>query len=228
MIKTTINDKWQITLPKHRAERPEYHTPPYWEHNRLLKLESVIDKTSVVYYVGSEEAEMPALCQMWGARVALFEPNERVAGNAKAIWQANKLSEPLAYFPAFAGFNNTHQPQDVDIDINNLGDELISDHGFKELHEAGDTPIITIDEVSKYIKEPTIISIDTEGSEWEVLKGAEQTLRKYHPMLFVSIHPEFMFRIYGKYSGDLRRWIRDIGYREELLDFNHEMHAYYE
>ena len=70
--------------------------------------------------------------------------------------------------------------------------------------------------------------MDVEGSEWEVLKGAEETLREYHPKLWVSIHPEFLFRIYGKYQYELRKWIKDLGYTEELLDYQHELHVFYE
>jgi hypothetical protein len=42
----------------------------------------------VVYYVGAEEGEMPALCQMWGAEVVLFEPNPKVWSHFPLLWTA--------------------------------------------------------------------------------------------------------------------------------------------
>ena len=36
---------------------------------------------------------------------------------------------------------------------------------------------------------PDILKIDTEGAELNVLKGAENTIKKYSPIMFLSIHP---------------------------------------
>ena len=49
---------------------------------------------------------------------------------------------------------------------------------------------ITLDSLG--IKDVDFIKIDTEGSEYEVIKGALQTIRKYHPAMVIEIHkPEF-------------------------------------
>ena len=66
------------------------------------------------------------------------------------------------------------------------------------------------------------------GSECEALKGAEETIRKYKPKIWASISPEFMYHQYGQYSGDFRNWIKDFGYKETILDYQHELHTYYE
>lgn len=234
MVETTINGRWKIKLPKHRAERPEYHTPPYWEEARLNSMHEHIGAGDVVYYVGAEEGDMAALLAMWGAEMVLFEPNERVWPNIKAIWEANDLVKPSRMFVGFAS-NETAIDETAmsNADFTNWSwwpscadGEVIGDHGFKELNDAGDIKQIRID--SFPYPSPTAISIDVEGSEWRVLEGAEETLRKYHPKIWLSIHPEFMFRIYGEYQYDLRRWIKDLGYKETLLDYQHELHLFYE
>lgn len=232
MKRVTINDKWEIVLPLHRAERPEWFTEKGWEKKRLEKMHKEINKDDVVLYIGSEEGEMPALCQMWGAKVFLFEPNEKVWPNTYAIWKSNHLEDPLGCFVGFA--SNKTDLKETTIVFNDyplcVYGDIISDHGFKELAFEGDSiPQLKIDDLClrKSII-PTIISLDVEGSEWEVLRGAESILRMFHPKIFLSLHPEFMFRMFNEYSYDLRNWIKDLGYTETLLDYEHEVHLYYE
>jgi len=74
---------------------------------------------------------------------------------------------------------------------------------------------------------PKHISVDTEGSEGLILRGAEQTLLKHRPNLWISIHPEFLIDQYKEYSYDLRNWIKDRGYKETILDYQHELHTLY-
>ena len=55
MIKTTLNGEFEIVLPKHRAERPEWHSEDGWEKPRLKSMYKHIGNGDVVYYVGAEE-----------------------------------------------------------------------------------------------------------------------------------------------------------------------------
>lgn len=235
MQPVTINGEWDIILPEHRANRPEWYRPEGWEKKRLQKLHEVIEdltlntkSTPIVYYVGAEEGDMAALCAMWFSRLILFEPNEKVWPNIKAIFDANKLETPLLSFVGFASNKDDYRYLEKTLWPECAVGPLIGDHGFKELHDSGNIRQIKIDtlvEKTNYI--PDIISIDVEGSEWEVLKGAEKTLYEHHPHIFLSGHPEFMFRIYGQYLYDLRAWIKHIGYHEEIIDYQHEVHLHY-
>lgn len=236
MIDSLLNGEFQIILPEHRAKRPQWYTPEGWEKKRLKKLANKISVgralkgvQHVVYYVGAEEGEMAALCQMWGARVVLFEPNDLVWPNIKAIWDANKLDYPIL---CFSGFASNHDSKTGEIYAQSFppsaDGEVIGNHGFKELADPGEIPQVKIDTlVDQTAIVPTIISLDVEGSEWEVLRGAEKTLREYHPTIFLSLHPEFMYHHFKQHSGDLRKWIKDLGYTEELIDYQHEVHLVY-
>jgi len=250
MVSRYLNGAHKITLPKHRADRPDWYSEKGWEKKRLEVLKLEVKRqvkagvTPVVYYVGAEEGEMPALCQMWGAKVVMFEPNPKVLPNIKAIWQANNLEDPLGFFIGFASNVTEMNPPNRDplaVGFSNgwgeaAEGEVIGDHGFKELYlEADAFPQIKIDDVytqdwgtKEMLPPPTIITFDCEGSEWQVMKGAEETLKKYKPTIFASISPEFMFHQFNQYSRDFRNWLIGFGYEETILDYQHELHTVYE
>ena len=226
---TKINNKWDIWLPDHRADRKEW---PTWEYKRLESMHKTTKPDDIVYYVGAEEGDMAGLLAMWGAKLLMFEPNDKVWPQIKAIFDANKV-QPLGVFPGFAS------------DITNYADlkgkpihewpdwvngPIIAAHGFKELKDPDNIPQVRIDDVLTEITvpPPDMISLDVEGSEGRVLRGAEQTLRKYRPRIYLSLHPEFL-RTYGEWGAELRKWIMDLGYKETLLDYPlHEVHLYYD
>jgi len=246
MKRTTINGEFEIVLPVHRAERPEWFTENGWEKKRLKKMHKEIKKGDVVYYVGVELGEMAALCQMWGAEVALFEPNYMAWPVIRAIWGANRLKKPLYIFAGFVSNKTQEIPTNPDkalfggegfiIDSNSgwpryADAEIIKAHGFSELDkEADGLPQAKIDYLvfEKGLKPPSFLTFDCEGSEFEILRGAEETINKYKPKILASIHPEFLFAQYHEYSRNLRDWIIDHGYEETILDYQHELHTYYE
>jgi FkbM family methyltransferase len=61
------------------------------------------------------------------------------------------------------------------------------------------------------------IKIDVEGAEYLVLKGAQETLARFHPMLLVEV-VEPQLRAMGTSSGQLRELLRAHGYREGRHD----------
>lgn len=240
MIPVTINGKFDIVLPEHRAARPEWYSEQGWEKARLESMHKSIVEGDVVYYVGAELGEMPALCQMWGAEVVLIEPNYMAWPVIRAVWEANNLKLPLKSFAGFASSKTKLEPGKPDPalydgngwEIQQDGwpkysqGEIVTAHGFSELYlEADGLPQIRIDDLDT--KPPTVITFDVEGSEWEVLRGAEETLKRYKPKIWASIHPEFMYGQYKEYSRDFRNWIMGFGYKEEILDYQHELHTFY-
>ena len=72
-----------------------------------------------------------------------------------------------------------------------------------------------------------LITIDVEGSEFEVLKGAEKVLMEDKPHVFVSVHPEFMFHQFNQYTAELVGFMKDRGYSFKILAFDHEFHFYF-
>lgn len=229
MTPVKLNGRWNLLIPEHRAARPDWHRLDGWEGPRLLAMSKAIGRGSTVFYVGAEEGEMPALCQSWGAKVAMFEPNPRVWPNIRAIWQANDLPDPAGCFVGFAG-HETRGDSEVSVPWPECAyGPVIGDHGFCNLDERPDIPSVRIDDyVATTGIVPTDISIDVEGAEWQVLRGAEKTIIERHPKIWLSGHPEFIWQHWGEYLGDCRYWLKDRGYRETYLDYQHECHFLYE
>lgn len=231
--RTMINGRWPLLLPEHRAARPEW---PWWEATRLAAMASVVGRGDVVWDVGAEEGDLPALWATWGAQVVLAEPNPRVWPNIALVWKANGLPDPLACWVGFLG-DAISNPDDALPRLDPwplcaLG-EVIGDHGFCQLGERPDLPMITIDRlVDLGVPAPTVLTLDVEGSELHVLRGAFSTLQHHRPHVFVSIHPEFMQHHYGIAEGitEVRSLMHRAGYdtdRHQFLAIDHEHHWWF-
>lgn len=232
MVTTTVNGKYTLVLPKHRADRVEWHQEAGWEKKRIESMMENMQIGGTCFYIGAEENDITAILAMHGVTLVLFEPNPLVWANGKAIWEANGLTPPAATFVGFA--SNYTDTKGEPVYLNAFppcaDGEVIGNHGFKELkHEGATIPQMRLDD---FVEEtgmiPDYLTFDVEGSEFEVLRGAEQTILKHKPLIWASIHPEFMFGQYGEYSGDLRWWIKDHGYTETILDYQHELHTFYQ
>lgn len=236
-----INNKWSIKLPETRAKW--WKTQKDWEKKRLNSMAKHIDREDVVYYVGAEVGDMPALCQMWGAKVCLFEPNWSGWPWIREIWKLNNLKKPLGCFAMFVGSKTNLEPKRPDQALFEGGGWKLKDdgwpkyvdgdymenHGFSELHKEQDgLPVVTLDDVAVYQKTPTAISIDVEGAEFEVLKGAENVINFFKPKIWLSLHPKFVSDYWKVEADEIRQWLKDRGYKETLLDNKHEMHLFYE
>lgn len=231
---TFINGRWRLLLPEHRAARPEW---PWWEAHRLAAMAHVIRPGDIVWDVGAEEGDLPALWRSWGAHVVMAEPNPKVWPNIKLVWEANGLPEPLLCWPGFLGA----EPDGALPDVGQLlyrwpkcaDGPVIGDHGFCQLGERPDLPTTTIDLlVRSGVTAPSVLTMDVEGSELHVLSGASETLAAHRPHVFVSIHPEFMAHHYGIAEGveAVRELMERHGYPADdhvFLCTDHEHHWWF-
>jgi FkbM family methyltransferase len=66
---------------------------------------------------------------------------------------------------------------------------------------------------------PTVVKIDVEGFELEVLKGATETLKQRGCALFVEVHPH-QLKLSGGSEDSVRELLASHGYRWTVIDRN--------
>lgn len=234
-MKTLISKRWTINLPEHRHDALDWDN---WEKERLDALHKNIRKGDILYDIGAEQGDLTCLFALWGAKIIAVEPNPLFWPTIKNIFNINGIERPLNFFAGFAS-NKNNTPTDLlespftipsrDGWPGCAWGDLIPNYDFRNVLERNhDTPQTTIDRLAREAKsgsEPSILNLDVEGSEFEVLKGAEQTLRKIKPLVFVSVHPQFMQNDYGYTHYDMTFWMENLGYEWEVLAIDHETHV---
>lgn len=230
---TLVNDRWSIFLPEHRAIRPHWgewtndegETYFGWEVARLDSMHKNIRPGDVVVDVGTEEGDISGLISQWGGELVLTEPNGLAWPCIKAIWEGNSLKPPLICWEGFVGhITSVEWSPSTNWPESSFG-SMIHDHGFCNLGERPDIPSVRMDDLVEDAGiVPDIITIDVEGSELRVLEGAQETLRRFRPLVYVSIHEAFMFNQYNESPIKLLWLLREQGYEYTLLDYDHELH----
>jgi len=224
MTPVTINQRWTLLLPEHR-DRGEWWDN--WEKERLASMSDQLTPLlgEVVYYAGAEQGDMPALLTSWGCDTVLVEPVARVWPNMRAIYEANNLKDPLACFVGFAGAADRGNPGIDEGWPPEASGDVTDVEGFANLWERDDLPIIALDSLPDAgIDPPSAISIDVEGSELEVLRGATGCLLLHRPLVWVSIHPTFMADLYDQHPDEIFSLMARHGYRGRMLADLHESH----
>jgi FkbM family methyltransferase len=78
---------------------------------------------------------------------------------------------------------------------------------------------ITLDQFcdSRGLERLDLIKTDVDGWDYEVLLGAKDCIRRFKPVIIAEVNYALGWR--GHSEEDVRRLLKDIGYRYELLDY---------
>src|SRR5437899_6606044 len=214
-VNRLVNEKYFVRVPAWQRMTPDY------EPVRTDSMAAHLQQGDVLFDIGVSDGWLSAIyAQFVGAEnMVLFEPAPNTWPTIKAIWEENQLPKPLDTFCGLVGDRSTI-PSEPDHDMRKhegwpasaYGDELREEMQFRNIKERlNDTPMISIDDyVARTGIVPKAISIDVEGAEVLVLRGAQKTITTYKPLLWVSVHTVngAIFYSYGHTLMDVFQAIR--------------------
>jgi FkbM family methyltransferase len=183
----------------------------------------MVQPGDIVYDVGASIGTYSLVALQKSApngRVVAYEPVELTKDFLMLHLQWNKASDRAIVRPVCCGLENREAP------LYFRSGEMIGNSGLVPITGA-QTKVVQVRSLDSEVAElelvPTIIKIDVEGWEFDVLKGAEYTLRHYHPTLFLSLHPNVL-SLSQVTPEDVRAWLEGREYCLELIGSDHEIH----
>ena len=224
--------KYEFILPEPLASWDVFD---YWEKERIASMEQHLKKGDVLFDIGTEQGWCNlAYAKMVGpSNIVLIEPTREFWPNIKETWNKNLDGIPKAVLCALLSSKTTlgYEPnvQPVDGWPSEAYGDLIDRNKYQYIHENSEQiPEIEIDELVKQSGiVPDALTMDVEGAELLILRGAQNTLKTHKPKVWISIHPELGERDYGVKKEDTIKFMEDLGYTGEYLATDHEEHWYF-
>lgn len=226
-VPAKINDRWDIALTPDRAE---FHAArPRWEAERLAAMAEVVGPGCMVVDVGAECGDFTALYGMWaqGFTVCAMEPQPLYWPAIRAHWRANLgVHAPMTWQGFAADRTNVLDPIVLRGWPKSAYSEITPDAGFLHLAQSEDDVVaLALDDLA--LERLDVVTIDTEGSEYRVLRGAQRALAEARPHVFVAEHTDaaWMAEHYPDEGHDaIDALMRSYDYDGALLASTHEDH----
>lgn len=224
-----VNGRWELILPDHIAD---WDALDDWERCRFDDMEKRLEPGMRLYDVGTEHGELSAIYSTFvgGGNMVLIEPTCQFWPNIRLIWEANGIQRPRACVRALLG-EETRAGDDQSVFTRSWPDCAEGDEqparAYSYLHDPTTNQGVArwrLDGLSSMCGVPSAITIDVEGAELGVLKGAHRILDMARPIVWVSIHPDMMERDYNVKEGNLHHYMKDMGYEGSHLGVDHEIH----
>ncbi len=239
MKQKLVNGRWMIWTPDSVADWDGGTGDPVarhgWEFERFESYRRHLRWDDVFFDVGAEHGWISAILArefVDPTRMHLFEPTDAMWSNLRLTWEYNGLPTPAGMIHAFAADHSdlmveltphdmwSKWPVDVEYGVERAGVE------YRSLRRPGLVHSVTLDDYSAVTGAiPDAISIDVEGAEMIVLRGAAGLLRAQAVRnLWVSVHPDLLDENYGSTVTELLGFMAGCGYAHEMLGLDHEEH----
>lgn len=223
------NPEWQFWLPDNIAD---WDAITGWEEERLASMQQHLHPGMTLYDVGTEHGWLTAVYGSFTGHenLVLIEPSPEMWINIRKIWSANKLPDPIASVQAFMG--EVVDPLNALLEVwpaCSVGFEdadEVPGMAYRYIGDDNGIKTYSIDQlVADGLPIPDALTIDVEGFELSVLRGAEVTLREQRPLVWASVHPDLMQRHCGIESvQELFDFMTSLDYGREYLGTDHEQH----
>jgi FkbM family methyltransferase len=203
-----------------------------WERARFHSMRDHLNKGDVLFDVGTEQGWCNLIyAQFVGPEnMVLIEPTQEFWPNIKATWERNfgDVGPKGTIATLLSDKNVGRLPRlrkAVDWPSGADG-PLIDRNKYQYVHEHSDgIREMTLDTlVARSHVVPDAITMDVEGAEILVVRGAAETLREHHPKVWISIHDDLGERDYGTRPGDVLELMESLGYTGQWLGTDHESH----
>lgn len=228
--------EYQFKLPVPLADWDVFD---YWERARFHSMRDNLSPGDVLFDVGTEQGWCNLLYASFVGpeNMVLIEPTAEFWPNIHATWCQNfGEARPRAAFCGLLSDRTTEPPRTSSPDSPafapwpvQVAGPLIDRNRYQYIHDnTENVPELRLDDfVERSGITPAAITMDVEGAELLVLRGAEHTLRTHHPLVWVSIHPDLGERDYGIIPKHVHRFMAECGYSGEHLATDHEEHWYF-
>lgn len=206
----------------------------YWEKPRFESMRDNLQNGDVLFDIGSEQGWTNLIYAdfVGPENMVLIEPTREFWGNIKQTWEKNYNLAPKATLCALLSDKTSEEyvPTNEVWCEESLVDDIIDRNKYQYIHENSEAiPEITLDDyVEKTGIVPDALTMDVEGAEFLIINGATKTLEKYHPKVWVSVHPDMSIRDYGTTKEQLLDKMDGLGYRAQYISTDHEEHYYFE
>jgi FkbM family methyltransferase len=227
-----VNGKYEVLVPSFMDVHDWWGN---WETARFASMDKWLKPGMLLYEIGAFDGWQSAILARFvggGENMVLVEPVAENWVNIKATWEANGIAEPKESYCGLIGPNNPNLADTEDLLVPKVYmgwpkgpdySKLIAVTKFKHISEnTHNTPTLPLDFL--IMEAPAAINIDVEGAELIVLKSGEFTLRNQSPLVWLSVHPEFMRERYGHEPEQIEKFMRSLGYAAEFLGTDHEQH----
>lgn len=201
----------------------------YWERSRFHSMRDHLQLGMTLFDVGTEQGwcNLVYASMVGPGNMVLIEPTPEFWPNIRATWEKNYPdTAPRACYDGLLSDKTDDRFFEFADWPNNSVGPLIDRNKYQYIHDnaagIGEMKLDDMVRVSGAI--PDAITMDVEGAELLVLKGAEETLRTYRPLAWVSIHPDLGERDYGVVPADVHDYMTSLGYAGTFLGEDHEQH----
>jgi FkbM family methyltransferase len=208
-----------------REERPHY------EKDRFLSMETNLKRGDVLFDVGSELGWQSSIFAKFVGpeNMCLFEPHAELWPTIWNIWAMNGYNHVKLACQAFVSDRstdafysmNSFPPASSWPAITNFDD-------WEKIHVNPSAETVAVDRlVARSFVIPQALTIDVEGAELKVLKGAEFVLTRFRPLVWVSVHPTQRLAAFGATKQEIFDLMKSLGYWWQYLGVDHEEHWFF-
>lgn len=200
-----------------------------WEYERIHSILDTLHPGDVLYDIGVEHGYMSVIYgqHVGGGNMVLVEPSPDFWPAIRLGWEQNGLDTPRASIEAYVGARSTMGEFATGWPESAFGPESRERQPYRHmLHDATSIPTVTVDAIARYVVPPRGLTIDVEGAELLVLRGANDTLLRHGPDVWCSLHPDLLLKDFGSTVTDFYAFLDDVGYTSRVLRVDHETHVH--